>query len=131
MAKLKLVLGTYCDSYKVVHGHSHNFFVFFERHIVIYSSSIFSEQWGTPQWEHLFGPQLQNKNKCIPWPIAHLFNLYTWELNFGQTIWNKTKVLLGTSYGMYLRTLWEHDGHTLRTKKKKTFFPCLVAIENK
>jgi hypothetical protein len=24
-----------------------------------------------------------------------LFNLHTWELNFGQTIWDKIEVLLG------------------------------------
>jgi hypothetical protein len=69
----------------------------FEKPIFIYPSSIVLEHWGTPHWEHLFGPQLQNKNKCIPWPIGHLFNLYTWELNFGQTTWNKTMLVLGTS----------------------------------
>jgi hypothetical protein len=40
-------------------------------------------------------------------------------VNFGQTIWDKTQVLLGT--------LWEHDGNTLRTrenkKQKKSLFP--------
>jgi hypothetical protein len=36
-------------------------------------------------------------------PIFHLFSLYTWELNFGQTKWDKIEVLLGTFYG----TTWE------------------------
>jgi hypothetical protein len=31
-------------------------------------------------------------------PIANLFILYTWELNFGQTIWDKIEMLLGTTY---------------------------------
>jgi hypothetical protein len=56
----------------------------------------------------------------------HLFNLYTWELNFGQTIWDKTQVLLETSWG----TLWELDGNTLRTKgKKKNLFPPIPSKE--
>jgi hypothetical protein len=40
-------------------------------------------------------------------------------VNFGQTIWDKTQVLLGISWGMHLGTLWEHDGNTLRTRGKK------------
>jgi hypothetical protein len=42
----------------------------------------------------------------------YLCSLYTWELNFGQTTWDKTHVLWGTSWGMHLGT-WEHDGNTL------------------
>jgi len=33
-----------------------------------------------------------------------LFGLQTGELNFGQTIWDKTQVLLGTTWGTYLGT---------------------------
>jgi hypothetical protein len=40
----------------------------------------------------------------------HLFGLYPWELNFGQT-----QVLLGTSWGMHLGILWELDGNMSRT----------------
>jgi hypothetical protein len=48
----------------------------------------------------------------------HLCSLYTWELNFGQTIWDKTKVLpFGTSWGIYLGTVWEQE------KKTKNPFP--------
>jgi hypothetical protein len=88
----------------------------------------------SPQWEYLFGPQLQNKNKCIPQTIAHLLSLYTWELNFGQTIWDKTNMLLGKSWGIYLKTFWEHDKNTLKTKKKTKFpfpfpFPLLYRKE--
>jgi hypothetical protein len=39
-------------------------------------------------------------------------------VNFGETIWDKTQVLLVISWGMYLGTLWEHDGNTLRTREK-------------
>jgi hypothetical protein len=54
-------------------------------------------------------------------PKRHLFNLYRWELNFGQIIWDKTKVLLGTFWG----TSWEHIGNMLQTRKKgkKILFP--------
>jgi len=33
--------------------------------------------------------------------MAHIFNLYTLELNFGQNIWDKFEVLLGTSWGTF------------------------------
>jgi hypothetical protein len=35
------------------------------------------------------------------------------------------EVLLGTSWGMHLGTLWEHDENTLRTRGKKTLKPNL------
>jgi hypothetical protein len=39
---------------------------------------------------------VDSKWKQILLAIAvDLFILYTWELNFGQTIWDKTEVLLG------------------------------------
>jgi hypothetical protein len=43
-------------------------------------------------------------------PALHLFTLFKGELNFGQTIWDKNQVLLGTSWGNTLGT-WEHDGN--------------------
>jgi len=33
------------------------------------------------------------------------------KLNLGKTIWDKTKVLFGTSWGKYLRTPWELFGN--------------------
>jgi hypothetical protein len=47
----------------------------------------------------------------------HLVSLYTGELNFEQTILNKTKALLGTSRGTHLETLWElrHFGNMMGT----------------
>ncbi len=38
-----------------------------------------------------------------------LFSLHTEELNFGQTIWDTTQVLLGTSWGTHLRTCWKQE----------------------
>jgi hypothetical protein len=42
------------------------------------------------------------KYKQMCTPIFHLVSLYTWELNFGQTEWDKIEVLLG----MFYRTIW-------------------------
>jgi hypothetical protein len=39
--------------------------------------------------------------------MAYLFSLHTWEFNFGQTICDRTEVLLGISCGDNLRT-WEN-----------------------
>jgi hypothetical protein len=61
-------------------------------------------------------------------PMAHLFTLYTWGLNFGHTIvWDIIQVLLGTCWGTTLElvepfgdlmeTLWKHDGNTLGIRK--------------
>jgi hypothetical protein len=56
-----------------------------------------------------FFRQQQQHDFCFSLQCAalhfHLFSLYTWELNFGQTIWDhKIQVLLGTSSGMHLGT---------------------------
>jgi hypothetical protein len=62
-------------------------------------------------------PQLQNRNKiCTPGFYLCRLYLYTGELNFGQTIWDETQVLLGTSWGIW---------NTLRTreKNKRSLFP--------
>jgi len=40
-------------------------------------------------------------------------------LNFGQTIWDKTQVQLGTSWGMHLGTLWELITVPAPLKKKE------------
>jgi hypothetical protein len=36
-------------------------------------------------------------------------------MNFGQTVPDKNKVLLGTSWEMHLGTVWELNGNTMRT----------------
>jgi hypothetical protein len=51
----------------------------------------------SPQWKHLFGPQLQNKNKCSP--LQPTFSVYIHE--------NWT---LGKPYRIKLRCYWEHFG---------------------
>jgi hypothetical protein len=51
-------------------------------------------------------------------PRFHLSSLCTWELNFGQTIWDKTQVLLGTSWEMHVGTFWELDRNKGKTKSK-------------
>jgi hypothetical protein len=40
-------------------------------------------------------------------------------LNFGQTKWDKTQVLQGTSWGMHMGTLWELDGNMSGTHWKQ------------
>jgi hypothetical protein len=45
---------------------------------------------------------------------------YTWELNFGQIIWDKIELVIGNILGNNLRTcemLGEPDGNTLRNRK--------------
>jgi hypothetical protein len=63
-------------------------------------------------WAHLRPPRkapLSTHNRHI-YRKGNLFSLYTWELNFGQTLWDKTEVLLamcrGTSWEL---EAWEHD----------------------
>jgi hypothetical protein len=54
--------------------------------------------------------------------IANLFILYTWELNFGQTIWDKIEMLLGTPYLKNNLGTWgislEDDENMFGTRKK-------------
>jgi len=49
----------------------------------------------------------------------HRFSLYTRELNFEQTILDKTQARLGTSRGMHLGTLWELVSLPPPSKRKK------------
>ncbi len=70
------------------------------------------EHWALPNRSTSLDPKLHNK-KQIYSPIAHLFSLYTSELNFGRTIWEKSEVLLGISWG----TLWEQIGNMEKTQK--------------
>jgi hypothetical protein len=44
--------------------------------------------------------------------LAPLCILYTWKLDCGQSTWDKIEVLLRTSWGNTLQTLWEPDGNT-------------------
>ncbi len=49
----------------------------------------------------------------------HIFSSYTGELRFEQTMWDRTQVLLGTSWGTHLGT-WEHIGN--KWKKQKNLY---------
>jgi hypothetical protein len=98
---------------------SHFFcFFFFERiHIDWPISNFLGTLLGMPLIEAapLWNPSCKIENKCAPLQF-YLFSLYTWELNFGQTIWDhKTQVPLGTCSGMHLGTVWELNGNMLGT----------------
>jgi len=115
------------------------YFIFWKSHIhspiIIFFGTL-----STPEWKHLFGPQLQNRNKCIPL-IAHLFSLYKWELNFGQTIWIKRSYYwehLGERIWKQFRNWMEPrgkiikpHGNTLRTKEKNPSPPCRLSKRKK
>jgi hypothetical protein len=49
-------------------------------------------------------------------------------LNFGQTIWDKSEVLLGTSWGIlgHLGTLWDPDENFLGTREKNKNIPSFM-----
>jgi hypothetical protein len=94
-----------------------NFSFFSERAIFIGPSPIFFGTLSTPNGSTFLDPPLQNRNICAPLD----YSLYTEDFNFGQTKWDKTYLLLGTSWehlgdaSWNLRTFWEHLGN----KEKK------------
>ncbi len=71
-------------------------FFFGEGAVIISPSPFFWECWALPNRRIMsLDPKWQNNNTCAP-----LFSLYTWELNFGQIIWDKIELVLGTSWGI-------------------------------
>jgi hypothetical protein len=62
------------------------------------------------------------KQKQAFYSVAHFFSLYSSELNFGQTVWDKTEVLFGT-LGEQLGNLDNPMGNTLRTWEKTIHLP--------
>ncbi len=83
-------------SYYLVHGYAHNFFLFFSRAIFIGPSANFlGTLHTTPNGSTSLDPQLHSSNKCISYNCS-FSSLYTWEQNFGQIIWDKIEVVLGT-----------------------------------
>ncbi len=76
---------------------SSQLFLFFKKGaILIGPSAIFLEHWACPQMEApVWTPVAKYKEMCSHG--FHLLSLYTWELNFGQTICDKTQVLLEAS----------------------------------
>ncbi len=108
--------------------HPHFFCLFNEPHWFTHHQC-FWNIWLSPIETSLWTLVTKCKQMCCP--MAHLFSLYTWKLNFGQTIWDKTKVLsvllrmswettwqLGEPNGDMMRTQWEQ-----RTNKKIPFAP--------
>ncbi len=74
-------------------------------------SSIILEQWACLNGSTSLDPELQNRNKRAA--LGRTSSVYINESwNFGQTIWAKSEVLLGTSWG----TLQELENH-LRTRE--------------
>jgi hypothetical protein len=58
-------------------------------------------------------PQLQNRNKCTP--LNFTFSVY---IHGSWTIWDRTQVLLGASWGTHLGTLGRTWWESLRTREK-------------
>jgi len=110
-------LGTYCDSYYLVHGCVHNFFFCGKSHIHWPINNVFWNIEHSPMEAPLWTSQLQNRNKCISQQPIYLFSLYTWELNLRQTLWDKIKVLLGTSREHNENMLGTHWEQGRKTKK--------------
>jgi hypothetical protein len=52
-------------------------------------------------------------------PPVLLYGLYPWKLNCGQSIWNKTDVLLGTSWGIFEHPLGNLMGTHWKQEKKE------------
>jgi hypothetical protein len=99
-----------------------------ERAIFIGPSTKNLKHWSLPKWKHLFALQVA-KLKQMYSPIIDLFSLYTWGLNFEQTIWDKIEMLLGMplgttwelgeSQGDLLRRCWEHNKNKGEKPPKK------------
>ncbi len=87
--------------------------------ILIGLSPIFLELWAlskieAPSWTPIV--KLKTNVLCRGPPFQFK---YIWELNFKQTIWDKSEVLLGMSWGTY----WEHIGNKHKTKIHSPFPP--------
>jgi hypothetical protein len=85
------------------------------------------EHWALPSKSTSLDSSCKMETDVLPYE-SYLFSLYTWELNFRQTVWDKSNVLLRTSWGItwepfgnLIRTSWEHDENTLRTPKTKKY----------
>jgi hypothetical protein len=106
-----------------VHGCTHNFFILMLKEPIRNKKN--SNIGHAPIESPVSTPAAKQKFMCSF--RYHLFSLYTWELNFGQTIWDKIEVLLGTSYGTYLGTWWEHISN--KEFFKNNHFPLLPSLK--
>jgi hypothetical protein len=73
-------------------------------------TNFFSKYWALPQSKKHRGASL--------WPIFIICNIcvFVWNFNFGQSIWDKSVVPLGTSW----QNLSELDGNTFEIARKET-----------
>jgi hypothetical protein len=98
-------------------------FLLFEGAILNGPSPIFLEHWGTPQLKHLIRTSLAKlKQMCCTAPTFSVYIHESWT--FSKTIWDKTEVLLGMSWGTNLGTWgtpWTHIGN--KGEKKPPFCP--------
>jgi len=105
-------------------------FLFVQQATLIHPSPMFCNIWLSPIETSLWTLVTKCKQMCCP--MAHLFSLYTWKLNFGQTIWDKIEVLLvlwrtswettwqlGEPNGNMMRTQWEQGTYLLPPLKEK------------
>jgi hypothetical protein len=100
----------------------HNFISFLEGAMLICSSTIVFGTLDKPPIESASLVLALIKQKKTFYSRAHLFSLYPLELNFGQTVWDKTEVLFGT-LGEQLGNLDNPMGNTLRTRGKTIHLP--------
>ncbi len=102
-------------------GCAHNSFLYLKKKPFDWPITNIFGTLGTPKHRSLNLFPFHKKKGCfVMLPFGNPFEvcLYTWELNFGQTIGDKTEVLLRTSGGVHLRTLWGLDGNPMRKWKE-------------
>jgi hypothetical protein len=79
------------------------FLLFLKGAILIGPSAIFLEHWACPEWKHLFGPQSQNRNKCVP--IVFTLSVYI----HGSWTFSKPYVTKPKRCWKHLgECIWEH-----------------------
>ncbi len=63
-------------------------------------------------------PKVKKHRGSSLWPTFIICNIcvFVWNFNFGQSIWDKSAVPLGTSWG----NLWELDGNIFKIARKET-----------
>jgi hypothetical protein len=67
----------------------------------------------TPQWEHLFGPQSQNRNKCAPLHFTFVVYVHgSWTFGKPRCYWEH----LG-------ERIWEYLGNLMGTRGEKKKVP--------
>jgi hypothetical protein len=85
----------------------------------------------TPQWEHLFGPQSQNRNRCAPLHLTFLVYIHgSWTLGKPRCYWEHVGECIWEHFGNLMGTCREHFGNQGEKKflsqvplKKKKLHP--------